>query len=294
MINIITMNTKKFRASSHVIIFSALILTMCACACDAINAQPPETDHALDTRIDKLLRISGVMDQLKSFHDQVLKAFPVDAFPSGRLKRKAREISRRMAGQEALIPTAHEIFAKNLDHVLMNRTMEFYESKLGGKVGRLVANINEKHGRNLKALARKTEYRISQKRRKALERIVMAQQIGSRNYELTLSLLNGLLESDQSEQGYSQKALWQRLEEIENKVKAMQRRTNQLSVELLSLAFRSLEDEELERLARFQESDAGQWYASTLHKTCLKISHDMGKALAYAIAAPGPDEDENQ
>lgn len=294
MIKRTTMNKQLFKITSHLIVVSTFLLSTFSCLCYAKEDAARENDQALEQSINKLLKISGVMDQLDSFHSQVLKAIPGDAFPNGRMKRKAKKITKNMAGKEALVLTVYDVFKNNHNHVLMNKTMEFFESKLGKKVGRLVANINHKHGRNLKSSARKAESRISQKRRHALERIVLAQEIGSRNCELTLSLMNGLLESDTSQQGFSQKIIWKRLEEIENKVQAMQSRTNELSVELFSYVFQSLGDEELESLARFQESEAGKWYSSTLHKTYLKVSHDMGKALAYAIGAPGPDEEENQ
>ena len=170
--------------SIHII--TSLILIFIA----ALPARGRETDQM----IDKALKISGISGQLEHLHDTVISSIPDDAFPDRRIKRETGALLKETAGKEVLLPLVRSAVREDLDVDKLQTVINFYDSKVGRKVGRLQesaldANLIRELRERRSLLATLSESRMA-----TLERIVAAGRLTEANSNLINAIIEGLVE----------------------------------------------------------------------------------------------------
>jgi hypothetical protein len=268
------------------------MIIMMALVCPDTGLAREKDESARRPQIEALLQKTGIKGQLGDFHKIIMAAIPSDAFPNSRMRRRARQIVRDRVGAPELTPIFVEAFVEHHDPEFYDLTWDFYNSRHGSRVGRLVAESAQGNPGKLLPRARRIERKINPERRRILERIVGSQKMEQRNEELLVSLLKGLLEGAISDTGRNPKELWRKMEEVDTRVKESVKRSSKSSLAIFAYTFRTLDDRELYEFAAFEESQAGAWFGDVRHRAYMKASYMVGKALAAAIGPPEVEEDD--
>ncbi|MEJ2715563.1 MAG: DUF2059 domain-containing protein [Deltaproteobacteria bacterium] len=140
-------------------------------------AHADEPDHL----IDRALALSGVTEQLNMLGGAILGAIPVDAFPDSRTRRRMGSLLHQTAGKEKLVPLIRQSIKENFSREKIEQVIDFYDSKLGRKVGRIASVALEP--RVLKGVreGRNIVNRLSESRLLILSRLARAEKAAQSN-----------------------------------------------------------------------------------------------------------------
>lgn len=223
----------------------------------------------------------------------ILGAIPADAFPDRRTRRKADSLLKKSVGKDKLIPLIRDAIRSNFKREKLEEVVGFYESRLGRKVGRLAER--SLHPGVLKRVraGRSIVGRLSESRRSILERIIQAEGVAEFNAGLLQSVIQGLMigyVDTPGETAQRMEEIRRKLQAVEDKIRLGKDRTEQLALAAFAHTFKSLKDKELEKLARYQESDAASWFREGVQKgldrAVLRSSEALGRILAADMPRP--------
>ena len=236
-----------------------LIISIMSCVLGFDHSPASGTDY--HNLVEKLVRISGLRNQLQQFPNAFLMTIPKDLFQENRIQLVFITQMKKKIDADKLVDLFEEAFLQNQDPEKLDLTTEFYESSLGRKVGRI--NGEALSGYNLKAIreARKVATTLTENRFKLLERIIAGQHIVSNNSAfrtLIAEILNrhqpGVIGKDHG--------------------KFLQGSTDSIRESIFTCfayTYRSLSDTELQGLAEFGESSAGFWFHNNMTEGFKKI-----------------------
>ncbi|MCA1959273.1 MAG: hypothetical protein LDL33_00655 [Desulfomonile sp.] len=255
------------------------------------DARPAHADQA-DKRIDRLLDASGVAKQLEMIGPAVLSAIPWDAFPDQKARTHAEAAVRQNAGKERLLPIVRHALAANYEEEHADKLIEFYDSKLGRKVSRLVGNSLDQEALKNIWEGRTIVTGMSDERRAVLERLVKIEIAGEGNGRLARAVVRGLVK------GFLDHALdggdliddiEPKLEAVEAGIAASDRRTMDIALAGFAHALRTLTDAEIKELLAFQESDHAAWFRqgvqAGLEAAVFSAATTLGEALTLGQSA---------
>jgi len=252
-------------------------------------ARADETDMA----IDRALRLSGAAQQVGMIGRSILAAIPADAFPDGRTKRRADSLLKKWTRTDSLIPLIRDAIRTNLKREKLEQVLGFYESRLGRKVGRLAERALDPSVMKQVRVGRGIVARLSESRRSILQRIIKAEGVAEFNAGLLQSVIQGLMIGYVDTRGETARRMDEirrKLETVESKIRLGKDRTEQIALAAFAHTFKSLKDEELEKLARYQESDAASWFREGVQKgldrAVLRSSEALGRILAADMRRP--------
>jgi hypothetical protein len=256
----------------------------------------PAVSEEVRSQVERSVRLSGVADQVDRIGAAILAAVPTEVLADRKDWIRANAMLRDSTSKEKLLPVVYEALESDFIRADNDKVIEFYESKVGRKVSRLV-------GRSLDAGAVKeaNEGRdilnsLDEPRRRALERIVDAEKVVEFNRRLLICVARGLVEG----RGKAAAEDAQRSEEAKQKLKAVEKRigsgvqsTADLALVASANAFRPLTDSELDQLAEFLESDEAAWFRAAVQRglegAVFRVGVALGDALHRLSRAPADE-----
>ena len=207
--------------------------------------------------------LSGVTGQLNMLGGAILRAIPGDAFPDSRTRNRIGSLLRQAAGKEKLAPLIRQSIRENFSREKIEQVIDFYDSKLGRKVGRIAHGALEP--RVLKGVREKRNIinTLSEPRLPMLRRLAKAEQATRSNTQLLKSAVRGLvkgyLEGESTERDLSAETR-RKLATVDKEIRQGKRRSREIALTAFAYMFRSLKDDELEKVAAFYESEAASWF----------------------------------
>ncbi|MCX5862372.1 MAG: hypothetical protein NTW27_09680 [Deltaproteobacteria bacterium] len=237
-----------------------------------------------DVLLSRALKISGMSSQIKALDQTLFSSLPADAFSDSKTRNRAEKVLTKAADQEALLALVHDSVKQDFDGESLEKVLEFYNSRLGQKVGRLhgtalapslLRNIRE--GR--KAVASLDEARLT-----ILRRIIRSQRLIESNTELLRSVVWGLLEGFSAASGNPSESTTEiDLTAIVRAVAFPRNRTEDIAMLALANTYQSLSDKELEELASYQESGAAARFQAAVHNGIKTALYQTAKTLGKSI-----------
>lgn len=235
-----------------------LILILISC----LSVLPAIADDS-DRLIDRALTLSGVTGQLDMLGGAILGAIPGDAFPDSKTRNRLSSLLRQAAGKEKLLPLIRQSIRENFSKEKIEQVIGFYDSRVGRKVGRIANNALEPRVLKEVREGRNTVTTLSEARLMILGRIAKAEQATQSNVQLLRSALRGLvkgyIEGESSAKDLSAESR-RKLEAVDKEIRQSERRSQEIALTAFAYMFRSLRDDELEKVAAFYESDAASWF----------------------------------
>lgn len=243
-------------------------------------------------RIDQLLTVSGVTRQLEMLGPAVLSAIPWDAFPNQRARTQAEVAVRQTAGRDRLMPFVRQSLQTDFRENDVEKLLQFYDSKLGREVSRMVGNSLDPDALRGIWEGRTIVTGMSDARRALLERLVRIEITSTGNGQLSQAVVRGLVKGflDQKlEGGDLMEGMAPKLEAVESQIAAGDHRTGDIALAAFASTFRSLSDAELKELVAFQESDSAAWYRQALQRGLETAAFTTAATLGEALTRQEPD-----
>lgn len=243
----------------------------------------------VDQLVERSLRRSGLHSQAKTLIPAIVGAFPGDAFSDASLRGKIRNRINKSFGETQILEMVRESVKSQFDQSKMDHVLEFYESKLGKKIGELQAGAllatalsQVREGKASLALMEASRIPL-------LRRIVHAMDVARAQERLFNSMILGLLDSGNAWEGQAA-AVRSRLRSFTERAMAPGAIFEQMAIASLSQTVASLSDKELEELTKFEESEAARWFRSAtlpgLEKAVYEISRLLGLAIRESKLPP--------
>jgi hypothetical protein len=240
-----------------------------------------------DALIDKAIKLSGITGQMETVGKTILSAVPSDAFPDWKARSEADSYIRKNASKDTLVETIISSVRDNLDKDYLQKVIQFYDSPLGRKIGRLQENsLDSGLLRNIRE-GRKTAVTLDEDRLKVIKRIIDSEDVSQTNDILVKSLVRGLLEgsAEETDSPEASEAIKSKLKAVEKNLAAEHHRMNDMALAAYALTFRSLTEKELLELAQYNESDAARWFRNATLKGLDQAVFSVSRALGSALTA---------
>lgn len=241
----------------------------------------------VDQLVERALRRSGLQSQAKTLIPAIVGAFPGDAFSDASLRGKIRTRINKSFGETQILETVRESLKSKFDQSKMDHVLEFYDSKLGKKIGELQAGALLATSLSQVKESKASLALMQDSRMPLLRRIVQATEVAVAQERLFNSMIRGLLESGDAQEGQPA-AVRSRLRSFTDRAMAPGAIFEQMAIASLSRTFASLSDKELEELAAFEESDAARWFRSATLPGLEKAVYEISRLLGLAIRESKP------
>ncbi|MBI5250662.1 MAG: hypothetical protein HY912_14320 [Desulfomonile tiedjei] len=251
-----------------------------------------------DALIDKAMRLSGMTGQIEMVGKSVLTAIPADAFPDQKARNEAETFIRRNASKEAVADLVRSAVREKFNRDNIEKVIQFYDSALGRKVGRLQENALETG--LLKGIreGRKNAISLDETRLKAIKRIIDSENVSETNDILVTSVVRGLL-TGSAEAGNApddeSESIGSKLKAVQKSLAMEQHRMDDMVLTAYALTFRSLSDKELEELAAYHDTDAAIWFRDAtingLDRAVFSVSKALGAVLTASRNSGKSDQD---
>ena len=190
------------------------------------------------------------------------------------------------AGKEELLPLIRQSIRENFSRERIEQVIDFYDSKLGRKVGRIASVALEP--RVLKGVreGRNIVNTLSESRLLILRRLARAEKAAQSNAQLLRTavrgLIKGYLEGGPAGEDLSAETR-RKLAAVDKEIREGERRSREIVLAAFAYMFRSLKDDELEKVAAFYESDAASWFRKQvqagLAKAVFKTATVLGEVM---------------
>ncbi len=258
---------------SNVAFRSTLILIIFILAQSLSIAQVPGSP------ITKLIRISGLRGQLEHLAAALLMTVPDDLFPDNRSRSNFNSHMKGQISTESLAKVFEETFSENLEMEKLDKAIKFYESSLGRKLGRIQGDSLSSY--NIKAIreARRMTTTLTEDRTRLLERLILNGNIYQNNVAFRKLIVHLLGAPHWDEHSESQDNSGAKLGSPKNYSEEGPGSLHQAFLTCFAYTYKSLTDQELESLAKFQETEAGEWFENTASKCFEQVIIKTVKAL---------------
>ncbi len=246
-------------------------------------SQSPSIAQAQGSIINKLIRISGLRGQLQHLPNAFLMTIPGDLFPDNRTRFDFNTHMKNEINTDSLVKVFQETFTENLDNDKLDKTIKFYESAVGQKIGRIQGDVLSAY--NIKAVreARRITTTLTEDRAKLLDRLINCQRIYQNNLtyrKLIVSLLGPAnwnkkskpKDDDVARSGYPETPFEKDPDSL-----------HQTALTCFTYTYRSLTDPELESLTKFQETEVGAWFENTVYRGFEQVIIKTIKALDHGL-----------
>jgi len=193
---------------------------------------------------------------------------------------------RQTTGKDRLLSVVRSALKSDYNEEQVQKLLQFYDSKLGRKVSRLVSNSLDQEALRAIWEGRTIVTGMSDARRVLLERLVRVEITGEGNGQLSRAVVRGLVK------GFLDHALYggdliedmgPKLEAVENEIATSDRRTLDIALAAFAYTFRSLTDAEVKELVAFQESGPAAWFRQVvqggLEAAVFSTAATLGEAL---------------
>jgi hypothetical protein len=257
-----------------------------ACLGIVATASSPGLGDETDQLIERALKVSGVKGQLEHLTKTILSTIPSDSLPDSRAMKNSLESLTDHDGRAALQAIVHRTVREEYRKERIEQVISFYSSKVGTKVGRIVAGALDPQVLQEVREGQAVLAKCGASRRSTLERILLAEQAAEVNERLVKTFVRGLLEGYDKARPEGEDPFIQTVETLQAVADRISRneRTREVALAAYAYMFRSLQDEELEQLATYCQSDEASWFRNVTLKGMNLAVHrtasEIGKRLA--------------
>ncbi|MBI5569483.1 MAG: hypothetical protein HY914_06010 [Desulfomonile tiedjei] len=255
------------------------------------HAAGAASTEGVDGSIDKALKGAGLTRQLETLGQAMLLALPEDAIPERRTRNEAASLMNRSASKEALLAAVRSSVKEDLDGDSLDKVVQFYDSRPGKKAGNGMAEGLEPAAIRRAREGRKFAVSLSEARIETLQRIISAQGVVAANAALLKVTIHGLVDGSGSDNTDASRAEGQkaRVKAIEKAILADKQRTQETALISYAHALRSLDDEDLQALAVFQESEPAQRFQRAVQRGLERAVYTAARELGELISKqPAP------
>jgi hypothetical protein len=268
-----------FRRGNYVVVVFLLIITVCSSQC---RAQETEADLL----INKALKLSGVTGSLEKLGGAILAAIPADAFPDAKMRNQVAGYVKKEAGKEQLLPIVCAAVREDFDKESIEKVINFYDSRVGRKIGRLQdASLDSTLLRGIRE-GRKIAASLQEPRLRLLERIMKADRVSEVNETLLKSVIRGLIDGsavDGAKTVASTETTKKKVDIMESAIRSVQNRGEDIALVAYAYTFRFVNDKELEELASYKESPQAVWFRNAVQKGFDRAVYKTAKSLGEAV-----------
>ncbi len=240
----------------------------------------------MDAIIDRALKASGMAGQVEMLAESVISLIPADALPDARIKMRVNDSVKKAANGKAILATLHASVKEDFDREKIQQVVDFYDAKVGRKVGRLLRATLESESMKQAREGRKTLSAIDEHRLALLKRIIRAENVVETTMRLANEVLCGLLDGSLENPGGRKDSEHEGAKPRDIRTEAWESHIEDLTLVSFALTFRSLDSRELEHLAAFDESDAAAWFRKPVQKGMEKALYQTARALAESVKSP--------
>ena len=247
--------------------------------------------------IDRALRLSGVESQVKMLSRAILAAIPIETFSPPASEARVQSMLRKAFDEEAPLESVRRAVREDFDPEKIEQVVNFYSSKLGGRIGRLMGRALNPALLTAVRENRHIVKALSAARLASIEHIVRVERVTEFNIRLQIAVVRGLVEGRLQENAESpdrRRKIRRNLAEAEKKIRGTEKRTWDTAMAAFAYTFRSLTDEELEEFISYLESDAASWFRTAVQRgmeqAVLEASKAVGRITVEANPRKAPEQ----
>ncbi len=240
-----------------------------------------------DALIDKTLKSSGIVGQLEGLAEAVLVSVPLDAFPDSKMKSESVSFLKETAAKGTLVAFVREMVRDDVDQENLEKVANFYDSRLGKRVGRAQESALEPNVLKNIRESRTLSVSLSEQRTSALQRIVIAEQVSKVNAVLLQKMIEGITEGYLGETQLSRneaEAMRKQVRLVLEAIKADRTRSEETAQVAFAYTYRSLDDKELEEFAKFSESEPALRFRKAVQLGLEQAVSHTARTLGTAVA----------
>jgi len=257
-----------------------------------ITGSSAKGDNAEDL-INKALKVSGIAEQLDLLAATVMGSIPGDLFEHRETRRRVEKYVKDRVKPEDLLASVRAALRRDFSPERIMQVVEFYESRLGRKVGALqskiltsqaIQDVQEGHS----SVQARSETRLA-----LLKAIMDAQNSATRSVALLDHFLKGLADGFLGHGGLQRDELFRTLGPLVRGPGPVNRLTEQVDLVAYARTYRSLTDRELEELAAYHTSESARWFGNAVQAGTEQAVYQVAKALGESlrILRDSPEQD---
>lgn len=240
-------------------------------------------DDSRNASIDKALKAAGITSQLEMLAETTVLLLPADAFRDAKARKDVLDYVKTTATQESCVASVRAVFHEVYDQEKIEKVIDFFQSKLGRKVGRIQSGALAPPLLNSLREGRKEAASQDESRADLIRRIIEGRKVSDANARLRESAVRGLLEGATGHEDRHGTKARSRMKSLEGSLQLPEDRAGDAAMVAFSITFRSLDDKELVELATFQESEHGSWFRSAVLDGLNEAVYKVAKALGEAV-----------
>ncbi|MFH0959955.1 MAG: DUF2059 domain-containing protein, partial [Pseudomonadota bacterium] len=207
-----------------------------------------------DPALEKIMKISGLRGQVQSMPASFLITIPSDMFSDNRERTRFYSRIKDEVTAESLLEIFQETFTENIDQENLNQVLQFYESGLGRKVGRLQSEALSSNVIQTIREGRRFAASLDENRLTLLERLIDLLGTDRNNIMLRRLIVRLLGATDWNRRSVNDSNLDARLQFMESSFENDSSSLRELTLNCFANTFKSLSNSELDALTRFYES----------------------------------------
>ncbi len=242
------------------------------------------TNAAETDRVDKILKTSGISDQIEDLINALFFTVPDDAFPSLKSRSQAGAILRRQGSGAHLLIPLRNVISNRLGGSALEDVERFYDSKIGKKVARLNgASLESNRLQNLRE-SRKTLVLLDEPRIALLKKIIEADQLTKASPNFIQAVARGMLEGSATNKTQDSPELNEKLQDVMKSLTIGEFKIRDNALLAYAFTYQSLTDSELEEFSRFQESESGKMFIEATVSGLEILLYDAAKMIGNVSA----------
>jgi hypothetical protein len=261
------------------------IMMVCLSWCLAFVASADEAD----VLIDKALKGSGIASQIEHLGPAILAAIPEDAFPDRKTKSDAGALIKEHTSGDILNAVVRSAVREQVDAETLGQVVNFYDSKLGKKVGRAQSSAVESSAVKRVREGRPILQSLGESRAATLKRIIAAQGVLVSTDQLLTATLRGLVEgslTNEKQPSPRSDDMKRKIRLVEKEIRADRNRMEQTALISFAHTFQALGDKELEELAQDEESPGASRFRSAVQTGLERAVFRVGQSLGEFTVRP--------
>ena len=260
-------------ASTHWL-YTGLLFGLVCCAL------PSYSSNRSEETLTKAFHLSGFEKQIDSLTPMLLATIPVDMFPDWRTRNKIQVDLEKSLGKDFVRPIVYQAVLEDYNDSYIHDVVEFYDSKIGRKVGRLNSSaLRPEILRNTREAMHVARH-LTPSRRKILEHIIVVEKTTESTRRLLKTLVNGLIEGTLRSNGDRGNEVMQaQLKTLEKNVMLAAKRSDQMVLSAFAHTYSVLSEDELSQLAKYCNSEAANWFRERVQKGINRAVFQVGISL---------------
>ena len=260
----------------------------------AAIATPAEPAPSGPVTLDVLFELTGTKRQLAGLTARLAREFrPAKGQVPAPAQVTIERIVARTFHPDTVYRLAKDEFARGLDRSKLKAKLRWLRSPLGRRVAALeIATADPEHDSELAEFGATVAAKPpSERRRQLVERLDWVSCASDVSADVTAALSSSVTRAIALNAGGGRRPSRRQIESQAEEVRAGAAvRLRQATIVSMLYTYRTLSDEELERYAEFESTEAGRWYNALLRRALLTtLTRTFDETALAVFAAVPPD-----